>query len=305
MSGITIQEVSYGGWERCVQLGNGIADLIVTVDVGPRIIRYGFNGKENQLCEVKADMGLTGGNEWRIYGGHRLWHSPESRFRTYSPDNSPVFWEKLPHGIKTSQETEPMTGIQKEMEITLSPDSSRISILHRLINRGPWPLELAVWSITAMATGGMEVIPNTAQDTGLLPNRCVALWPYTRMNDPRITWGDRYIIVRQDKNMRQPAKLGTANERGWAAYFNYNHLFVKRYSHDMNARYPDHGASYETYTNDFMLEMETLSPLTLTGPGSHREHTEQWELFDGVASPSENEEDIETTLGQRAAIEPC
>ncbi len=305
MSGSFIREIAYGGWQHCVQIGNSIVDLVVTVDVGPRIIRYGFTEKENKLCEVQSDMGLTGGNEWRIYGGHRLWHSPESRTRTYSPDNAPVTWERLSHGIKTSQETEPVSGIKKEMEIMLSPEGSRVNILHRLINRGPWPVTLSVWSITAMTPEGVEVIPLTARDTGLLPNRRIVLWPYTRMNDSRITWGDRYIIVRQDQRIRQPAKLGISNEKGWAAYFHNNHLFVKHYSHDMNARYPDYGVSYETYMNDFMVEMETLSPLSLIAPGSYREHEEQWELFDGVGAPSDNEEDITKALRKKAAIHLC
>ena len=90
MNEVRIQNVSYGGWDNCVQIANDIVDLIITVDVGPRIIRYGFADQENELCEIESSMGLTGGNEWRLYGGHRLWHSPEAKPRTYEPDNSPV-----------------------------------------------------------------------------------------------------------------------------------------------------------------------------------------------------------------------
>jgi hypothetical protein len=299
MQEVKIQNLPYGGWANCVLITNGLVDLIVTIDVGPRIIRYGFSGQENELSEIKEEMGLTGGNEWRMYGGHRLWHSPEARHRTYEPDNVPVVWGKIHHGIKTSQETETRSGIKKEMEITLSPESSRVSILHRLINKGPWPVELSAWSISAMAPGGKEVVPQACQDTGLLPNRLIALWPYTQMNDSRIQWGNRYIVVHHDDRIRHPVKFGIPNEQGWAAYFNRNHLFLKYYTHRTNVRYPDFGASFETYANDIMLEMETLSPLVVLEPEANLLHEEQWELFDNVSSPLNDENEIEKILKHR------
>ena len=302
MAGLKTEIIAYGGWHNCVRLTNGIVDLVITVDVGPRIIRYGFVGKGNELCEVKSTLGLKGGEKWRIYGGHRLWHSPEDEHRTYVPDNSPVKWEQIKNGIKTIQDTERLTGIKKEMEIMLSPESSEVHILHRLTNSGPGPLELSAWSISAMATGGKEVIPVTGKDTGLLPNRFMSLWPYTRLNDPRLYLGDKFIIIQQDPGMKQPLKLGTSNDRGWAAYFNNNHLFVKYYTHDRNVRYPDFGVSYETYTNDYMLELETLSPLVLLEPDMSIEHSEKWELFNSILVPHNDEAEIDAVL--RSTINP-
>ncbi|RJQ23150.1 MAG: hypothetical protein C4560_01045 [Nitrospiraceae bacterium] len=298
MSEVKVRKLPYGGWNNCISIGNGTIELIVTTDVGPRIIRYGFTGRENELCEVESTKGLTGGDEWRIYGGHRLWHSPESRQRTYGPDNSPVQWQEITDGIRTRQDIEPDTRIAKEMEITIAADSS-VKILHRLTNTGTWPVELAVWSITAMATGGREIIPQTGRDTGLLPNRFISLWPYTKLNDPRLCFGNKYIMLRQDPGTKAPLKIGTSNENGWAAYFNHNRLFIKYYRHFPNTGYPDFGVSYETYVNDFMLEMETLSPLSLLVPGKHAEHAERWELFDNVPMPSDDEAEIDKALTGR------
>ena len=302
MSGIKVKKISYGGWENCLRITSGIVDLIVTTDVGPRIIRYGFIGRENVMCEVESTLGLTGGDEWRIYGGHRLWHSPESRTRTYVPDNKPVAWEETPDGIKTMQDVEVISNIKKEMEVSLEPGSSRVRINHRLTNKGVWPLELSVWSISAMAAGGKEVIPQSRQDTGLLPNRVISLWPYTSLNDSRVRWGDKYIILQHDTAIKHPFKIGIPNNAGWAAYFNNEQLFIKYYKHKMNAPYPDFGVSYETYANDFMLEMETLSPLTVVKPDASIEHMETWKLFDEIPMPSDNEEEIERTLTDRVKI---
>jgi len=296
MSKVKIQKISYGGWENCIQITNDIVDVLVTTDIGPRIIRYGFVGQENEMCEVKSTMGMKGGNEWRIYGGHRLWHSPESRERTYEPDNSPVRWEKILNGIKTTQDKEPLTQIIKEIGITLSQENTGVNILHRLTNSGVWPIELSVWSISVMAAGGKEIIPQACKDTGLLPNRVLSLWPYTNFTDPRIFLGDKYIILQQNSGMKNPFKMGISNENGWAAYFNHNHLFIKYHAHKKDTKYPDFGVSYETYTNDFMLEMETLSPLTILEPGSYIDHLEKWELFDDVRIPANEEPEIEKIM---------
>ncbi|MBI4687031.1 MAG: hypothetical protein HY756_04525 [Nitrospirae bacterium] len=296
MPEIKIQKTHYKGWDNCVQITNGFVDLVVTTDIGPRIIRYGFIGQENEMCEIEETLGLTGGGEWRIYGGHRLWHAPEAKPRTYEPDNNTVEWEEIPGGVKTIQDVEPVSRIKKEMEITLSPENSTVRILHRLTNAGLWPIELSVWGISAMAKGGKEIIPQAYKDTGLLPNRVLSLWPYTKLNDPRVYWGNKYIIIRQEPIIKNAFKIGISNESGWAAYFNHGHLFVKHYTHYKNARYPDFGASYETYVNDFMLEMETLSPLTLLEPDTNIEHIEEWSLFDNIQMPSDSEEYIERAL---------
>jgi hypothetical protein len=76
------------------------------------------------------------------------------------------------------------------------------------------------------------------------------------------------------------------------ACFNDNHLFVKKYSPVINALHPDFGASFETYTNGFILGMEPLSPLTVPKPEEHIDQLERWDLFDNIPAPSEDEGEI-------------
>lgn len=292
MSGIKIKDIIYGEFGRAVEISNGKVDLVVTVDLGPRIIRYGFIGENNMFCESNGLSKPLENGEWRIRGGHRLWHSPEREPRSYMPDNEPVEWQVIENGIRVSQKVEPWVQIKKEMEITLSPCSSRVKVLHKLTNKNAWPIELAAWSLSVMAPGGKQIIPQPGRDSGLLPNRVLALWPYSKMNDHRVTWGDRYVVFRQDPETKAPFKMGISNEDGWAAYFNHGNLFIKSYNHEMNGRYPDFGVSYETYTTDFMMEMETLSPLTYLEPDHTLAHIEEWLLIGNVDTPSDNDEDI-------------
>jgi hypothetical protein len=56
--------VPYGGWNRCLRIVAGQTEAIVTLEVGPRIIRYGLIGGPNELVEYAKDMGKTGGDEY-------------------------------------------------------------------------------------------------------------------------------------------------------------------------------------------------------------------------------------------------
>jgi hypothetical protein len=291
-----MEQVAFRGWQHCMRLSNGTVDVVVTTDVGPRVVRYGLIGGENVLCEVHDEDGLTGGDTWHTYGGHRLWHAPEASPRSYQPDGVPVPFEEGERSILLKPAIEPATGIQKEMEVSLDAAGTGVTITHRLNNWGVWPVRLAAWAITVMAPGGVEVIPQTRVDTGLLPNRCVALWPYARMDDARVRWGDRFVVLHQDPAVKQPFKLGLTAEAGWAAYFNKSSVFVKRFPFVGGAEYPDYAANYETYTTDFMLEMETLSPLRTLQPGESVEHTESWLLVPDVSYPDDAEDDIAAVL---------
>ena len=116
-------------------------ELIVTVDVGPRVIRLGVPGGQNLFKENDDEMGKTSGTQWMAFGGHRFWHAPEVSPRTYAPDFDPVAYTWEDHVLKLVQKTEPETGIQKEIEITMRDGT--VQLTHRLINRNVWPVELA------------------------------------------------------------------------------------------------------------------------------------------------------------------
>jgi len=285
-----IEKVSFEGWENCYKISNNIVELIITSDIGPRIIKYALVGQENEMCVFEDTKGLVD-EKWHLYGGHRLWHAPEAKPRCYFPDSTKVEIEMIENGIKTIQAIETTTMIKKEMEITLSPDSSSVTIKHYLTNKGMWEIELAAWALTVMAPGGLEIIPQEQFDTDLLPNRMISLWPYSKMNDHRVTWGDKYILLKQDPNHEPPFKFGISNTSNWAAYANHNHLFIKQFNTFDNALYPDYsGSSYETYTKNDMIELETLSPLVMLLPNETLEHIETWKLLDNIKMPTSETE---------------
>jgi hypothetical protein len=290
MKATSITRRSYKGWPNCCHLTNGLADLIVTTDVGPRIIWFGFVDDCNELKEYENMMGKTGGTEWRIYGGHRLWHAPEAEPRTYAPDNSPVQLERHDAFVRLIQPVEPTTGIQKEIDINLAPDAPHVNLIHRLRNTNGWPVEFAPWALTVLPPGGQAIIPLPPRGPhpgNLPPVNTLTMWAYTDMSDPRWTWGHKYIMLRQDPKANTPQKFGAMVTAGWVAYARDDHLFVKHFHHAHGATYPDLGCSVEVFTNSDMLELETLAPLSTVQPKAIVEHIERWFLFDDTPMPDD------------------
>lgn len=301
-----IEEISYQGW-NCLHLSNAHIEVIVTLDVGPRIIRCGFIDGPNFFKEYPETLGAKDGKTWNIYGGHRLWHAPENNPRTYVPDNAPVQWEDIEGGAKFIQPTEPTTGIGKKIEVRLDDVTARVEVLHRLINRNVWGVELAPWALSVMDVGGIAIIPLPPRGTHpeeLLPTSNITLWPFTHMNDARWTWGKNYILLRQDENATVPQKIGVRVTSGWSAYANKGQLFVKTFGYCKDADYPDFGSVVETFTNHEMLELETLGVTQEIAPQAQAEHRETWHLFDGVSTPTEEDDVNENVLPKVRAVLP-
>ena len=293
-----VEQINYQGWPNCYRLSNGVVELVVTTDVGPRIIRFGFVGEENEFVELAQMMGQIGGDEWRLYGGHRFWHAPEDLSRTYAPDNDPVTIEQHRSLVRLIQPTEPTTGIQKEIDIRLAPQEARVQVTHRLRNHNLWPVELAPWALSVMAPGGTAVVPlppRRSHEQSLLPANTLTLWAYTDMSDPRWRWGRQFVMLRQDPNATTPQKVGVMCLDGWAAYARNGHLFVKEFEYVTGATYPDWGCSVELFTNHEMLEVETLAPLASLAPSATVEHIERWHLLRDVPQPND-EADIKQDI---------
>ncbi len=278
MKDTLITEVSFMGWENCLQLQSGDLRLIITTAIGPRIIG-GFLGDRPNIFHVDPETaGQCGDKEWHLYGGHRLWHAPEARPRTYEVDNSPVNWHWEDNILQLDGTTDPTSGIRKTLLIEPLGEAS-VRVTHLLRNDNLWEIELAAWALSVMAPGGCAVAPLPQGDkNALLPNRYFTVWPYANMADKRLEWAEKYLLLRQSSDAVSPFKIGFNAEDGWLAYLNNGTAFIKRFTHIADAEYPDNGCSVELYTNKAMLEVESLSPLYDLGPGESISHTELWQV---------------------------
>ena len=87
---VKIEKIDYKGWPNSYRISNGEVELVMTSDIGPRIMRYAFIGGQNLFKEFEETLGKSGEPAWVPRGGHRIWAAPEDPVKTYAPDNSPV-----------------------------------------------------------------------------------------------------------------------------------------------------------------------------------------------------------------------
>jgi hypothetical protein len=167
------------------------------------------------------------------------------------------------------------------MDIRMSDTDNEITITHQLVNRGRKPRTLAPWSLTVMSPDGLCIIPlpeKGSHTTNLLHNQSWSIWSYTDLADVRWTIGSRYVFFRQSRK-HGPAKLGIAHREGWVAYQLDGFLLAKSFAFIEGATYPDGGVNFETFSNESMLEMESLGPLISLAPGKSVKHIETWKLL--------------------------
>jgi hypothetical protein len=295
LSPARIDIVAFNAWPNNLRLSNGTVELIVTLDVGPRILVYRKCGAFNPFNVFEDQAGTTSERVWRNRGGHRLWIAPEDNVKTYFPDNEPVAWEQLGElRIRLRPFPETINGIQKEIDIRLDPTGTGVTIIHRVIRLGSNPVYLAPWALTVMTGGGIAVVPQPEMGQhprDLQPNRNLVLWPYTDMSDPRWHFGRNYLLLRQD-SARGPTKIGLLHQMGWCGYLVGGVFFIKRYECNPSAVYPDNGCNFEMFSNARMLELESLGPLTHLHQNQSVEHVEQWELHDVSGALDANSEEM-------------
>lgn len=292
MDTVKIKQIDYKGWKDCVHMSNGIVELVLVTAVGPRIIHYGFAGDENMFYVNENQIGQTGGDIWKNYGGHRLWHGPQEGYRPNEPDNEPVRVEISGNTVHLIQNTEKNARMEKKISITMSPDSTEVILNHEMVNHNIWPVKYTVWALTQMRPGGRSIVPVKRPESGFLSNFAFVHWGFSRIDDRRLQIRKEHIALDFEDGNSQWFKLGFENRDGWAAYFYQNTAFVKNFDFQEEAEYPDRGCNYETYVDDEFMELESLSPIRVVQPEHSITHQERWMLLKDIRIP-ETEDEVE------------
>jgi len=252
--------------------------------IGPRIARLSFERGENLLGDVPDIAWETPIGKYYVHGGHRLWIAPEIPEKTYIPDGPGLEVKKIPGGVELTGPVEVNAGVRKTMRIELAEKQPVVRILHTIKNESEHAVNCAPWVITMFKQGGTAILPQpvgNADPHGLLHNRIMVIWPYTRLTDPRLTLRDDFILL-QARPALPPVKLGFFDKAGWLAYWIDGVLFKKTFELPAGAAYPDAGCNAETYCNDRFVELESLGPLANLQAGASIQWTEVWEFFTGL-----------------------
>jgi hypothetical protein len=268
-------------------LENNHIRLEYLTTAGPRILGLSYHGSPNLLADVSDLIWDTPNGDYFPFGGHRLWIAPESPEKTYVPDASGLTARATSLGVELSGASERPSGVRKSLRIELYPSAARLRLVHTIVNENSSPLTFAPWGITQFCLGGTVLLPQPVGNTdpqGLLSNRLLVLWPYTRINDPRLVLRDDCILLHAEAAL-PPVKLGYASQAGWLAYWWNGILFRKSFDLHPGADHPDGGCNAEVYCGDRFVELESLGVLGTVAPGQAAQLTETWELFPSLDVP--------------------
>jgi hypothetical protein len=300
MAAVKIEKTDFKGWPNSYRISNGEIEVIITSDIGPRIMRYAFTGGQNVFKEFTETLGKSGEDKWQLRGGHRIWAAPEDVVKTYAPDNGPVHIAVKGGVLEATEPVETLTGLEKRITVKMAATGTAVEVLHRIRNTNKNTIELAAWALSMMAQGGVGIHgfpPRGTHPEVLAPTNPLVMWAFSDLTDKRWQFTKKYLILRQDANNHgQPQKLGSFNPHTWSAYLLGADLFIKRVEADPKRTYPDLGCSFETFTNADFLEQETLGPMTKLAPGASLEHTERWTLHKNVHIKEWNDAELDRVL---------
>ena len=265
----------------CIEIRMGRLDLLVSASVGPRILSLRMNGGNNIFAELPGQiLEYPGEGDFHFYGGHRLWCGPEDPAITYRPDSQPITIRESDGSVELVQAVDPITCIQKKIRITPTDFEDVLVIDHFIKNIDDKPFQCAPWAITQLRLGGVAILPLQIQPPCpdmVLPDRSIALWPYSDISDSRLTMDNAFITV-DAMPIDKPLKIGIANAHQWIAYYLEDMLFIKYASDYSSHPLIDKGATSQCYCNSQFIELETLGPLTVLQREEESCHREVWRM---------------------------
>lgn len=257
-------------------LENETLQIDYPTGLGPRIIGLYAKGVEGNLFAVTPDQHWpTPHGEYYLHGGHRLWTAPEDPFYTVPKESVLIHRESNKVILRSHVDA---SELEKEISFELEKDC--LALKHKLTWHGSEPIELAPWAITQVRLGGMAILPLSTATNGLLPNRNLVLWPYSRLTDDRLDLHDDLVIL-HGHAADEAFKIGNYNHSGWIAYAMGEALFIKRFHVDLENRYPDMGCNVEVYVKNSCVELETLGTLKVLEPGASVTYEEIWQVMVG------------------------
>jgi hypothetical protein len=277
-------------------------ELVVLTEVGPRIISFRPENGDNIFYVNEKDFSWKekGSKTWHVYGGTRLWTSPETEL-TYSPDNSKSETHIEDERVLIQGPVDPNTKLRKTIDIRALPSTFHITFAVK--NEGRHLFSAGLWALTCVRPqDGSEIfLPwGEISEWNVKDMKYWRSWLGSRTAVGSEQWRptDEFFVVRPNG---QTGKVGFANRWGFALYRAGDVSFIKYADYIESAFYPDGGCSFEVYTSKEFYEIETLSPLFMMKPGSTYTHSEVWWAgFDAVdvGSIDSAHHWVETTIGE-------
>lgn len=280
------KKTSFGKRSLCYEITLNNIKMIISADVGPRILFFGFKDGENVLFHDEEEKISIG--EMKLYGGHRFWISPESK-NTYSPDNTPCKVIENENSISFIS-FDPNTEMEKNL--TILEKNGKFIVRHILTNKGKLLYSGAIWALTC--------IP---------PKKGIIFFPWGNKGEwklKKIVYWQKWageastnikssqFVPEEDLFLVYPSgetgKVGTTGYEGFVGVTTENYTFIKKFNFIDGALYPDDNCAIQVYTSENFCEIETLSPLYTLLPNVEYIHDEEWILLPHRVNPKNGEE---------------
>lgn len=264
------------------ELRTARARLVVVTEVGPRIAHLSLGRGPNLFFWDDPPEKKRG--DWVLRGGHRLWvtrpHADEAE-ETYAADNLATTVRVQPHGLTVTSRAD-ASAVSKSLTIT-AIDARRFEITHRLSNRGDMLWSGGAWALTCTrpTRGARYGIPLGGDGewdafSVVIPRR----WGgdhSSLVDDPQLRWREHCLVINprgiESKRMLEAPRgvLGMSSPAAGCA-------FVKQ-ARRIGGEYPlDTNVAYYVAPANFMVELETMSPIQRLRPGETLTHVERWSL---------------------------
>ena len=256
--------VDYKNYGKCVKFERAGVTALITIDLGPRIIYYGtdtFNFMNEDLDRNVSKGGEFFDNEykpgetWYLYGGHRVWKSPEDLY-TYTPDNYAVDYTIDEDGFGGTFSCHQSKRFDYSLIIKMD-ENGGLSVKNVVKSRCSGE-KFYTWALSVVCKGGTLRVPLNDKVDDLNPVWNLVYWPYDDLKDDRVTLTHDLLTVRQT-NKPNALKLGLYSKKG-RAYYTVGDKTLKWTveTPDEKGKYSDFGCNFETYTNEHILEVEWL-----------------------------------------------
>jgi hypothetical protein len=285
--GLTIETTAYGRWDKAYRLALGDVVMVVVTEVGPRILSLTVGGGPNLLF-VDDDLSLSRGageGAWYIYGGHRVWISPESE-ASYAPDNTPCSVYFDGDRLDVLGPVDQATRLQRRLSVYAR--EGRFVVESAVRNAGDTLFLGAAWAITCVVPRGVVTFPWGTG--GRWDQKTITYW--NRWMDHGSDIGSNQWRPGADLFRVYPSgeegKVGANSPEGWVAQCRRDATFVKSRSW-APADYPDGGCSLEVYTCDQFIELEMLGPNQYIYPASEAVVVEEWTITSDSVDPKDGD----------------
>ena len=253
----------------------GPYEVTVATGFGPRIVGLRRQDSPEILVELAPDVGIAGegGRFYRFRGGHRLWVSPEVPEVSHASDDHRCAVVVDTDMLRITSPVD-SAGFGKQLDIHW--DGRRLVVDHVLRWSGEELIQAAPWAVTQLPLGGTAILPigGSDHDPAFQADASLVLWPYTRLDDPRVSWLSRVVLIRAEAGPEN--KLGSGPSPGGLGYLRDGYLFVKHFEAAGGRPMPEHGAVGQVYFGEHFCELESVGELVTLEPGSTARHREVW-----------------------------